>query len=440
MKYLLPALLFLFAFKGNPQYVERDIKSFGAKGDGVTNDHDAFVRAAEFFNARGGNGKLIISKGVYIIGKQKFNRNATDKPVYEGNDLLNFKNVENLVITGVTGTVLKYESGLRYGSFDPATGLPNNNAGNFFKGNYIAMIGNVFSFTNSRNIQVKNLELNGNSDAIIKGAIWGDTGIQLAHSGIYITNCTSVSVDKVRVHHFGLDGMVVSNNTGSDPHPDRIEITNSSFDFNGRQGLSWVGGNDLSATNCKFNNTGKGKISSAPGAGVDIEAEVGKVTNGKFIGCEFVNNSGCGLVADSGPSSNCTFTDCTFWGVTMWSAWVNKPGFTFNRSNFYGSFVHGYDASNNSEATKFYDCLFEDKSYNGQEPYGNFLIETNYKKRMLLNNCTLIAHKKRLFWMETRSDLPPNQKYQVINCRFYQGGQPVPIEKFKPNPFVNFQG
>ena len=46
-----------------------DIKDFGAKGDGQTNDHDAFVAAAAAINKQGG-GKLIISPGTYIVGKQ----------------------------------------------------------------------------------------------------------------------------------------------------------------------------------------------------------------------------------------------------------------------------------------------------------------------------------------------------------------------------------
>ena len=50
--------------------ITKTIQSFGAKGDGKTNDTEAFTKAAAFFNDRGGNGTLLISKGIYIVGKQ----------------------------------------------------------------------------------------------------------------------------------------------------------------------------------------------------------------------------------------------------------------------------------------------------------------------------------------------------------------------------------
>ena len=60
-------------------------------------------------------------------------------------------------------------------------------------------------------------------------------------------------------------------------------ITNSKFEYNSRQGLSWVGGNQLYVKNCKFDHTGKSQdLASPPGAGVDIEAEGGPIRNGVF--------------------------------------------------------------------------------------------------------------------------------------------------------------
>ena len=419
-------LLFLFPTSllfGQSQ-VTRDIKSFGAKGDGKTNDHEAFQRAAAFFNKRGGNGKLIISKGVYIVGKQEFNPN-TSKAVYYSTDALAFVNVKNLTIEGEKGASIKYADSLRFGAFDFKTGLPYFHGNTYFAdGKSLAIVGNAISLRNCSNVTIRRLTLNGNNDMLILGGVYGDTGIQIPHNGLFIINSTSITINQVWSHHFGEDGMMIGNNTGDSAKPDKITVTNSTFEYNGRQGFSWIGGNDLYVLNCHFNHNGRGKISSMPKSGVDIEAEVGSIKNGRFEKCEFINNAGSGVVADSGPSSNCTFNDCTFWGVTNWALWINKPGFVFTNSRIYGSFVHGYVAKTDDEATVFKNCLFEDKPYNGQEPFGNFLIETNGRRRMRFENCTMIAHKKKIVWMETSPALSPEEKYQLINCHMvFEGGK-----------------
>lgn len=416
--FITPAFLLFSFFATAQSYIVRDIKSFGAKGDGKSNDHEAFQQAATFFNARGGNGKLVISKGTYLVGKQVFNKNTKSKPVYEGKDVLLFENVKNLVIEGATGSSIKYADGLHFGAFQPQTGAPFFHGNNFLADVVsMAIIGSAISLQNCSNVIIRMLDLNGNNNNLILGGVYGDTGIQIPHNGIFIINSTNIKVKNVTSHHFGLDGIMIGSNTGDSAKPDKILLSNSTFEYNGRQGLSWIGGNDLKALNCRFNHNGRGKISSMPKSGVDIEAEMGSIKNGVFTKCEFINNAGCGLVADSGPSSNCTFESCTFWGVTNWSLWINKPGFKVVNSKIYGSFVHGYDAQTDAEATVFQHCLFEDKPYKGKEPFGNFLIETNEKRRVRFEDCSMIAHKKKIVWMESNPNWKPEEKYQLNNCR-----------------------
>ncbi|MEO6454085.1 MAG: right-handed parallel beta-helix repeat-containing protein, partial [Ginsengibacter sp.] len=158
--------------------------------------------------------------------------------------------------------------------------------------------------------------------------------------------------------------------------------------------------------------------SSAPSAGIDIEAEVGPIRNGIFTNCEFINNAGAGVVASAGDSENCIFTDCTFWGVTNWSIWVTKPAFTFKGCNIYGAIVHGYNSPDDKNATKFIRCIFEDKPYQGKEAYGNFLVETNNVKRMSFTDCKFIANKKRLYWISIDPAIKPEERYQFSNCLF----------------------
>lgn len=417
MKFLFSLLLSVFFLTQGvtaQTFLTKNIKSFGAKGDGKTNDHAAFEKAATFFNKRGGNGKLIIPSGTYIIGFQEYTGNQPKGYAYTGKDVLHFDSVKNFTITGTSKSVLKYQDSLRFGTFDPKTKMIYSHGRDFYDASYAAVIGHCIYFDNCINISINNLNLDGNSDHIIQGGGYGDVGTQLQHYGIFIKNSRKVSVSNVNAHHFGCDGICVCNVTSA--QKDEITFTNSKFEYNARQGFSFVGGNDLHVKNCSFNHTGKGKFSSPPGAGVDIEAEIGPVANGVFERCEFVNNSGCGLTAVNG--SNCTFNDCTFWGVTSWSAWVTTPAFTFTRCRFYGSTVWAYNSPDEENATKYFNCTFEDKPYKGIEPYGNFLIENNETKRVSYTNCTFIVNKKRPYWLLITSAKMPEEKYQLNNCTF----------------------
>lgn len=429
MKLLLVfVLLCPFHLGFTQSFVVKDIRSFGAKGNGITNDQKAFEKAATFFNQRGGNGKLVISRGTYVVGRQDFTGSQTGKPAYYGHDVLHFSNVRNLTIEGKNGVLLRYADSLRFGAFDPQTGRVFPNQKYFVKYAYAAFIGNCILIENSEGVQVKNLELDGNNKAALLGGVYGDKGRQLPHYGISLVNSRNVNINNVYAHHFCLDGMSIANKASD--REDENKLKDCRFEYNSRQGLSWIGGNDLKAKKCHFNHTGQGSFASPPGAGLDIEAEVGPVRNGEFEDCEFINNRGVGMVADNGNSANCSFKSCTFWGASAYALWVNRPGFTFTDCNIYGSFVHGYNASTNEEATKFVNCQFEDKSYKGKEPYGNFLVESNGRKRISFTNCTFVSHKKKLLWVQLDPKSSPEEKYQFESCQFVINNDNLPNKDF----------
>lgn len=405
-----------FFLSNGQKMVTRDIKSFGAKGDGRTNDHDAFKKAADFFNKREGYGKLIISKGVYVVGKQLITGSNGERFNWEGQDVLHFTGVRNLTIEGMPGAALRYTGGLKFGSFDPRTSRPRAGDGYFVNVRYAASLGHCIFIDMSQNIIIKGLELDGNSNGILLGGIYGDVGRQLPHYGIFIQNSRQITVQNVNAHHFGLDGICVANVKSN--IPDKIRLLDSKFNYNARQGFSWIGGNDLYARNCQFNHTGKGKFSSAPGAGLDIEAEYGPIRNGIFENCEFIDATGCCMVADSGDSGQITFNNCLFWSSTTWTVWTTKPGYTFNKCRIYGPIVHGYDSPTEKDATKFIGCFIEDRPYAGKQPAGEFLIESNHRRRVKFENCTMTANYKKLFWFEVPVAWKAQEKYQLINCNF----------------------
>ncbi len=138
MRTCLTILVFVFSTIVHAQPLLCNLKKdFGAKGDGKTDDHEAFRRAARFINNRKGNVKLVIPNGTYLVGKK------LDRPLHLGRkfwydenfdvpdsiDLFRIKNSSNITIEGGSSTLLKVHDGVKFGSFDPFTGtVPDANA------------------------------------------------------------------------------------------------------------------------------------------------------------------------------------------------------------------------------------------------------------------------------------------------------------------------
>ena len=389
----------------------KNIKSdFGAAGNGKTNDNDAFGRAAAYFNHRGGNGRLVIPKGIYIVGKQVRGTDNLFDPQY----VLALRNVVHLAIDG-DGAKLKYIDSLYYGSFDPVTLKPFQPTGYFTDHHYAAYIGTCVDIESCSDVTVTGLELDGNNRAFKIGGSWGDAGIQLNHIGVGIWSSKDITIDRLHIHHFGQDGI----ETGThDSLPQHLVIKNTVCEYNFRQGLSWIGGNGILVSNCAFNHTGRGRLYTAPGAGLDIESEWSPCKFGVFNNCEFTDNSGCGMVADSGPTSDMQFSNCLFWGTSTWSIWPNKPRYHFTGCNIFGSIVHTFQAQKAADGTTFSACHFQDSAYHGQDAYGHFLAELNGTPFTRFEACTFTARKAQMFWLAI-DNKQTDQYYRLDRCRLY---------------------
>ena len=334
---------------------------------------------------------------------------------------MDLRNCSNFTLEG-SGAVIKYRDSLKFGAFDPNTGASfSSSAAVFTQYKFAATIGYPIYLKECKNISINGVEIDGNQNGMILGGKFGDNGFQLPHDGIFIENCTYITVNKVNIHHMGRDGIQIANLTPQKKStPDQhITITNSVFEYNGRQGLSWVGGSGLKVSNSKFNHTGRGRFVSSPAAGVDIEAERGIITNGIFENCEFFDNHACGLVADSGESSDMQCNNCTFWGTTNWSMWTTKPNYNFYKCRFYGSIVHGYNSPTHEDATKFIQCSFEEKNYNGKPSYGKYLVEVNFVRRILFEDCKFISNTKKIWWFDgsktwTEDERPLMKNAEII--------------------------
>ncbi len=389
-----------------------NVKDLGARGDGEHNDTAAFRAAAEQIQ-RAGGGRLVIPPGVYLVGEQSHEESKV--PYYKPGKIFSVCDVDGLVIEGQRA-ILRLAPGLRYGSFDPRTGKPfHPPRGGFTDPTYAASVGSMIQIHRCRNVVIRNLELDGNNGSLVLGGYFGDTGRQLRAIGIELYNNRNVVIEQVHTHHHGLDGILIGWHElkENDPPTPHVLIRVIS-EYNSRQGLSWVGGRGLRAYRCKFNHTGRGAFRSAPSAGLDIEAEDSICRDGYFEGCEFVNNAGCAMIADSGDGGYTRFVQCTFWGVSTWSTWAAKPGLVFEDCRIYGSAVHGYGCTNAELATRYLRCHFEDKDYGTQGVYRSAaLIECASRgDHITYDGCTVIAHRTRSFWF----DRVDGQKF-VRNCR-----------------------
>ncbi|HMJ92962.1 MAG TPA: right-handed parallel beta-helix repeat-containing protein [Allosphingosinicella sp.] len=336
-------------------------EQFGAKGDGRTNDSAAFAALAAEVNRRGG-GEVQLRRAVYIVGRQTQAFQSRASYAFEPAKIMEFVGLSGPLTIRGNGAVLRCARGLRYGTFNPVTGaktvhlMPHTGSGERSTP-YRWMI---LAQDCRGPVDISDFELDGNIGGQSIGGTWGDTGWQIPAGGIaLINNRGSERLSRIHSHHHGQDGLYIDGVDAS--RSARSLIARVRCEYNGRQGCSVVGGRGYDFRDCQFNHTGRANVASAPGAGVDIEAEAGKkVRDISFSNCTFSNNMGQGMVADSGDSEGVDFTSCIFIGTTNWSAWPNKPRYRFNRCTFVGPIVQAYGHAQPERACQFYDCTFRD--------------------------------------------------------------------------------
>jgi hypothetical protein len=130
-----------------------------------------------------------------------------------------------------------------------------------------------------------------------------------------------VDINNVYVHHYHADGLYIyakRDSSGIKQKSKKINVSNSRFKNNARQGCSIVGGKYISFYNCAFSNTGDTGIYGYhnPMAGADIEPHHDVKGNGfiSFTKCNFVDNMGFAYVGSNSLSTPypIEFKYCTF--------------------------------------------------------------------------------------------------------------------------------
>jgi hypothetical protein len=367
-------------------------EDFGARGDGLTNDTRAFAAMSAEINRRGG-GTISLGAGrTYIVGEQRRGGHYAWTPA----PIIDLRNLRSPLRILGNGARLRCQPGLRFGAFDARSGRPARGPMPNYRlhevaSPYLAMI--AISACRA-SVEIRDLDLDGNIENLQIGGPYGDTGTQIPASGILLSdNLQGETVANVLSHHHGQDGATID---GADRRTARSRFSRFVARHNGRQGLSLVGGRGYDFEDCEFSHTGRSVVRSAPGAGVDIEAEGRKaIRDLTFARCRFADNYGGGLVADSGNIEDARFRQCEFVGTTGWSAWPKKPRFTFDGCTFVGAVANAHADSDPARATRFTDCRFTDDptlSPTGQvytgERGGGAIVNLGQSDNVLFDRCS----------------------------------------------------
>lgn len=288
-------------------------EDFGAKGNGAADDTLAFQALGKAVSDAGG-GTIVLRRGAtYRVGRQT--RGAGEGPAFLQQPMLRITGADGVTILG-QGATIKLNDGLRYGSFDPATGRRfDPPKGKFTDPRYAASVGALVELRACRRVRIEQLTLDGNVDRLVVGGRW-NVDIQLHADGLQLVDVSAVVVEGVVTRNNGLDGVYLRGNGRGSPDAasDAIRFSNVRCARNGRQGMSIVGGAGMRFEHCVFADTAQGPVASAPSAGVDIEPN-GRdwASNIAFDACTFINNRGVGLLAAEGASRGVAARNCTFW-------------------------------------------------------------------------------------------------------------------------------
>lgn len=295
-------------------------------GNGVTDDTDAFTGLAAAITALGQSGSAVVTfrpGAVYRLGRQTLSHLSTGGS-WVPTPLFIVNNIRSLFING-NGAVVKFNDGLRTGLFDYNTGLSYGSttaspADLVAVLPYVASASAMFKISNVTRIVIRDLEIDGNDAAFIKGGCYGlpgAPGYDIDNYGIWLRNCYNCLIEGVNCHNVPEDGVfyevIASTRNSSDAS---LAIVNSSFTYAGRNNVTIGGAANVHITASRFNQAGNGAFTTSPMVGIDFETNDPPVASNALVtACEFVNNKSRQYAARGWR--NLLFKRCVFRGSTL---------------------------------------------------------------------------------------------------------------------------
>lgn len=248
--------------------IEINVKDFGAKGDGVTDDTDSINSCIEYaFTNKISNVK--IPSGTFMIRAHT----SQETHLIKNGGIRLLSNI-NLILSD--DAFLK--------------AIPTSNEGY-----------NIISVYNQKNVNIKGGNIIGERDNHL-GAT-GEYGYGIALSG-----SENIKIENVYISDCWGDGINIQRGDTVNVPCKKITIDNVICDNNRRQGMSIECVVDMNVYNSSFINTN----GVAPGCGVDIEPFGGikPVENVLFYNCIFSNNEQAGLMILNKSTKNIIVDNC----------------------------------------------------------------------------------------------------------------------------------
>jgi hypothetical protein len=261
-------------------------ETFGAIGDGLTDDYEAFQRMAATVGTTGGGTVTLRPGRTYFL-------NRFIKPN---------NGIADVIFRGCSGLTIE------------GNGAAISTKGDFFRDARATRGLAGLRFEDCSNVQIRNVELIGNVQQTTRVA-----GLTEASThGLTFGGCSEVTIDGVTVRHFASDGLYIRESMVADAGryraSRRLTVRNSRFLFNARQGLSVIQLRDATFDGCDFSYTGYVDAQSnagpyghhSPSAGVDIEPNATPYTarpvdvltgNVTLRNCRMIGNLGGALLA-----------------------------------------------------------------------------------------------------------------------------------------------
>ena len=336
-------------------------EQFGARGDGVADDTQAFLDLSKHLNRNDGGVVLLRRGATYLIGRQSFGGAS----YLTGHPILFAENVSRLEVW-MNGATLKFKDGLKFGSFNRHSGgpletrLPHMSMADRADIGYAIMARNVGYF------MVTGGQIDCNSREAVVGGLWGDVGRQCVHYGIAAFSCANVRWTDLRIFDSCLDGLVYGYTGLAGHHPPKpLFVRNVVVSCAARNCISVVGTNDAVFEECTFERAGEapnrrlGSIRSAPAACFDLEAEEAECRNVRIQNASLLSGVGtaAAFIADSGTSSDILISDTRLVGAV----WTSKPRTVFNRCTIEGIFARLYGGDRRSDNnSKILSCQISD--------------------------------------------------------------------------------